>query len=94
MGKRESHVDQCLQEHDKIEQEVVEAIKLRKEGGDKLSNAVDAVFNNFEAHMRHEEDQYVVALLNKVSESDLADVAISFMKAKEEAPLDPQPLSA
>jgi hypothetical protein len=44
--------------------------------------------------MRHEEDQWVPALLQNVSESELADVALHFMRAKEQAPLEPQPQAA
>lgn len=90
MGKKESHVSECLDEHNKIEKEVMEAIELRKEGGDKLTDMVDAVFNDFETHMKHEEDEYVVALLEEASEADLQEVAVNFMQAKETAPLDPQ----
>ena len=40
--------------------------------------------------MRHEENQWVPALLETVPESELADVALHFMHAKEQAPLEPQ----
>ena len=94
MGKEEGHVAECMAEHNKVEGDVLRALENRKQGGDKLSDAVDAVFNDFEKHMRHEEDECVVALLEKANEADLQEVAANFMRTKETAPLDPHPSPA
>lgn len=93
LGKVESHVGECLKEHSKVEQEVMQALQLRKEGGTKLTDALNKVFDDFEKHMFHEEDECVVALLDKASEADLLRLATEFMRAKESAPLDPQPMA-
>jgi hypothetical protein len=47
LGKTESGVSDALEEHRKIEEEVVQAMKLRKEGGDQLGLIMDDVLKDF-----------------------------------------------
>lgn len=90
IGKNKSHVGECLDEHSEIEKDVVKALSERKEGGDKLKSDIDKVFDDFEKHMSHEENEWLLPLLNQASDEDLINVSTKFMEAKENAPLEPQ----
>ena len=90
LGKRKSHVGECLEEHTEIEKDVLKALGERKEGGDKLKSNIDKDFEDFEKHMSHEENEWLLPLLEKASDEDLIKVSTEFMEAKQTAPLEPQ----
>ena len=78
-----------LDEHTNIEQEAVQALQLRKSGGDDLASALSEVKKDFTEHLLKEESDTMMKLLSAVSEADMADIALQFQQAKESAPLDP-----
>jgi hypothetical protein len=90
LGKRKSHVGECLDEHTEIEKDVLKALGERKEGGDKLKSNIDKDFEDFEKHMSHEENEWLLPLLEKASDEELIKVSTEFMEAKQTAPLEPQ----
>jgi iron-sulfur cluster repair protein YtfE (RIC family) len=82
-------VKESLEEHTNVEQEALQALELRKSGGDDLASVLSELNSDFTEHLMKEENDIMMKLLNDVSEADMADIAIKFQQAKESAPLEP-----
>ncbi|KAG7673418.1 hypothetical protein Ndes2526B_g03138 [Nannochloris sp. 'desiccata'] len=82
-------VKESLEEHTNVEQEALQALELRKSGGNDLASILSKLNKEFTEHLLKEENDMMMKLLNAASEADMADIALQFQQAKESAPLDP-----
>jgi len=89
-GKELSKV--ALEDHSKIEEDLLKALELRKEGNKELAGTIQEVMDLFIKHLADEEDEMVPLLLAKMTEEEQVELAASFMEAKAKAPLNPQPI--
>ena len=87
-------VEQSLKEHRTVEEEALQVIQMRKSGGGKLETVMKKLLDDFSDHLLKEEDDIMIKFLDKVSQSEMTQLADEFNEAKFKAPLDPQPMAA
>ncbi|KAI3438055.1 hypothetical protein D9Q98_000498 [Chlorella vulgaris] len=83
-----------MQEHSKIEEDLLKALEKRKEGGGELTSTMKEITDLFMQHLKEEENELVPQMLQNMSEEEQIELAASFMLAKAKAPLSPQPIAA
>ncbi|GAB4819065.1 hypothetical protein N2152v2_006111 [Parachlorella kessleri] len=87
----EAHV---MEEHQKIEKDLLEALKLRKEGGEKLTSLMEDAKKVFLEHMKEEEDELLPVFLEELTAEETLELANQILESKQKAPLMPQVLDA
>ncbi|KAL4857222.1 putative hemerythrin-like protein [Chlorella vulgaris] len=91
-GKRAR--EHSMQEHSRIEEDLLRALEKRKEGGGELTSTMKEITDLFMQHLKEEENELVPQMLRNMSEEEQIELAASFMLAKAKAPLTPQPIAA
>ncbi|EFN55052.1 hypothetical protein CHLNCDRAFT_134918 [Chlorella variabilis] len=86
--------EHSVEEHSKIEGDLVRALEMRKEGGKELAGTIKEVMDLFIKHLGEEENELVPKMLAQMSEEEQVELAASFLEAKAKALLTPQPATA
>lgn len=92
LGKKGKEIARHSREaHVEIENNLVQALEMRKEGkkSEELEELISTVMQEFEAHLQQEEEEYMPLLLEKASEEDLLELVEPFFQSKMNAPLMP-----